>query len=402
MIYFFLFAYLFYLVIKYDVLGGKRHKCFHFYAIIILLILVSGFRYRLGTDTYTYINEFESYNDLSHFSMDDLYRFRYTPIWVLLNTVGKTFGSFVFVQFVVCTLHIGLLGKVLRRLCPSLLFSSFLFYYLFDYFVFNMEIMRESVAISFFLMALLAMDKGKKFLVCVYVIFAFMFHAYSLLVFVLFLLWYKVLRQRTLLSSAVVVCLAVVCIINKSLLTDLLINSVIGTDTIYTNSIIGYTLSDRYGNVDFSWKGYLVMFSLPVIYIGILFLTKKNYITCVNISRGIFESAIFFAMVLILLQYSLAIIGRMYNYFHVFTFLLIALFFRQMYMKVYGFHQRVRIYLLLMIFPLFFSYKQWIRTDNLVANLKNYSRYYPYSSVFNKEKNVNREMIYTYKDWLNK
>lgn len=52
MIYLLLFIYLFYLTIKYDVLGGKQYKMTLFYIVLILLILISGLRYR-----YVWIHE---------------------------------------------------------------------------------------------------------------------------------------------------------------------------------------------------------------------------------------------------------------------------------------------------------------------------------------------------------
>ncbi len=51
----------------------------HFYIIIVGLILISGFRYRLGTDTYAYMREFNEYHDLFHMNMEDFSVWRYQP-----------------------------------------------------------------------------------------------------------------------------------------------------------------------------------------------------------------------------------------------------------------------------------------------------------------------------------
>lgn len=400
MIYFLLFVYLFYLVVKYDILDRKRNKRIHFYVIIILLILISGFRYRLGTDTYSYINEFERYPDLFHLTIEDFSNFRYQPFWILLNSIGKTLGSFIFVQFVVSLIHIGLLGKFLRQICPSLIFSSLFLYYLFDYMVFNMEVMRESVSISFFLMALLALNRGEKKRTYIYVGLAFMFHAYSLVVFILFELFRRVFPRNKVLSCLLVCGISVICIIDKNFIINLIMNHLSGTNTLYTESAIIYATSKWFGETDMSWKGILVTFTLPAIYIYLLFYTKSFYLNYVRLNRSLFEAAIFMAVSYILLRYSLGIIDRMYNYFHVFTFLLIALYVKQKSMGTKNYARRIPVCMLLMLIPILCACRMYTREDSLVEGLRFYSRYYPYSSIFDRTKDAKRELIFVYKDHM--
>lgn len=392
--------YLSYLVIKYDVLGEKNNKWIHFYTILILLISVSGFRYRLGTDTYSYINEFEKYPDLFHLTIEDFSEFRYQPFWILLNSIGKTLGSFIFVQFVISIIHISLLGKFLKQICPSLIFSSILLYYIFDYAVFNMEVMRESVSISLFLMSLLSLSRSEKKRAYVYIGLAFMFHVYSLLVFIIFILFKKLISINRWFGYLVVCCIAIFCIIDKNFIINLIINYVVGTDNIYTESATTYAMSKQYGETDMSWGGILTVFSLPTIYVYLLFHTKQIYTSCVKFNRDLFEAAILMASSYILLKYSLGIIDRMYNYFHVFTFLLIVLFVKQKAETVKIHLLRIPAYMLMMFIPILFACRMYIRKDSLVENLRMYSRYYPYSSVFNKQIDRNRERIFAYKDYM--
>lgn len=397
MIYLIIFIYLFYLSIKYDVLGGKQYKMTHFYVVLILLILISGFRYRLGTDTYGYMNEFHEYHNLFLLKIEDFSIWRYQPLWILLNSLAKTIGGFVLVQFFISILHIWLLGLVLKKLSPSLLFSSLLLYYMFDYTTFNMEVMREAVSVSYFLMALLALDKGRIMYMFIYIAIAFLFHAYSLLVFLLFLFYFKILVRKPILSIISIMCIIVVCIIEKNFIIELIARYVVGSDTIYTDSAITYAQSDKYGETDLSWKGILITFTLPILYLGMLFITRKHYHRYINMNPLIFNTTIYLASTLILLRYSLAIIDRIYNYFHVFTFLLIVLFFNYTYTKIKNKKQRIGIFISLILIPIFCAYKQYYRTDGLVDTEKNYSRYYPYSSIFNKTKDPQREKIFYYK-----
>lgn len=400
MIYLLLFLYLSYLVIKYDVLEEKKNKWLHLYIILILLIFVSGFRYRLGTDTYTYINEFEKYPDLFHLTIEDFSNFRYQPFWVLLNSIGKTLGSFIFVQFIVSIIHISLLGKFLKQICPSLIFSSILLYYIYDYAVFNMEVMRESVAVSLFLMALLSLSRSEKKRAYIYIGVAFMFHVYSLLVFVIFILFKKLMSINRRLSYIVFISIAILSLLDKNFIINFIMNHIVGTDTLYSESVISYAMSKRYGETNLSWKGIFTVFFLPIVYIYLLSHTKKMYIECVNFNRNLFEATIFMAVSYILLKYNLGIIDRMYNYFHVFTFLLIILFVKQKTVTVKMRLQRIPVYMLMMFIPVSFACRMYMRKDSLVENLRMYSRYYPYSSVFDKQKDSDRERIFVYKDYM--
>ncbi len=397
MIYIILFIYLLYLTIKFDILGGKRYKMMHFYIIIVGLILISGFRYRLGTDTYAYMREFNEYHDLFHMNMEDFSVWRYQPLWILLNSLARTVGGFVLVQFVVSILHVWLWGSVIRRLAPSLIFSSLLFYYIFDYATFNMEVMRESVAVSCFLMALLALDKGRIMRMSVYMLIAFLFHSFSLVVSVLFLLYFKFLSRRIILSVFFVMCTAIVCIVEKNFIIELIANYMVGTDAMYVDAAIDYAQSDKYGETFLSWKGVLVVFISPIFYLITLFMVRKCYYLYVNLEYRIFSSAIILSSMFILLRYSLAIIDRMCNYFHVFTFLLLALLFRVLCERVEKCKQRVLVFMILISIPVFFACKQYSRKDGLVDTERNYSRYYPYSSIFYKIEDCKREKIFSYK-----
>lgn len=400
MIYILLFLYLSYLVVKYDVLEEKKNKWLHYHILLILLILISGVRYRLGTDTYSYINEFEKYPDLFHLKIEDFSDFRYQPFWILLNSIGQTFGSFIFVQFIVSFIHLSLLGTFLKKICPSLIFSSLLLYYVFDYVLFNMEVMREAVSISLFLMALLALNKGDNKHAYIYIGIAFLFHVYSLLVFMIFLLFKKMLSIKHWLGYLVICCLAMICLLDKNFIINIIMNHVAGSDTLYTESAVGYAMSKRYGETDMSWKGILAVFLLPIMYIYLLFYTKKTYISCVKFNRNLFEATVFMAISYILLKYSLGIIDRMYNYCHVFTFLLIILFVKQKTVTVKMRLQRIPAYMLIMLIPILCACRMYIRQDPLVESLKYYSRYYPYSSIFDKHKDRDREKIFVYKDYM--
>ena len=224
MIYFLLLIYLFCLIFFYDIFGHRRYKQLHFFLSLVSMILISGLRYRLGRDTPIYMDEFDNYPDIFHLSMDVFFSLRYQPLWIIHNSFGRTIHSFAFVQLVVSALHIGIWGNLLHKLCPKIVFSALYFYYIFEYMYFSMFIMRECVAVSFFLLSLYSLHKGAYKMMIIYIILATLFHLYAIVIFILFLIHYKFIGNKILPNIILTLLLAVTLlsvqsVVNKIILT---------------------------------------------------------------------------------------------------------------------------------------------------------------------------------------
>ena len=63
MIYIVLFIYYVFLALLYDVGRYRRYRRLHFFVSLALMILVSGLRYRVGSDTVVYMDDFKYYPD---------------------------------------------------------------------------------------------------------------------------------------------------------------------------------------------------------------------------------------------------------------------------------------------------------------------------------------------------
>ena len=317
MVYLLLFLYLVCLMLEYDVCGKKKHKQEHFIFVIFLMILVSGLRYRLGTDTIIYMDEFKLYPSLSQINIKTFSDFRYQPFWILLNSIGRSFGNFAVVQLITSAIHIGIWGYVLKRICPLLQFSALFFYYIYDFTMFNMEVMRESIAISFFLLSVLALNNGNFGKMIFYIIVATFFHVYALPVFILFYLYYKLLINRPILSSVILLAVGVLSIVNKDFITNFILTKITGNDNlVYSRAALFYANSEIYGNSNLNWRGILFSFLRPIVFIQLLFVTKKTYNTYIHINWSIFATTIWLSALLSLLIYMMPIANRFYNYFH--------------------------------------------------------------------------------------
>lgn len=121
----------------------------------VVLVLIAGFRYKVGGDTIGYMREWHRYpiiTDLSNLKLSFVNE-RYSVLWVLLCSISKTvYDSFYLFQFVHAIIVNGcfiyFFAKYSKR--P---FLCILIYALFFYFNYNTEILRSALSASVFLIS---------------------------------------------------------------------------------------------------------------------------------------------------------------------------------------------------------------------------------------------------------
>lgn len=397
MIYIVLFIYYVCLALVYDIGRYRRHRLLHFFVALILMILVSGLRYRIGSDTVVYMDDFKHYPDLFHLRWKDFSDVRYEPFWVLLNVCCKTVcNDFFLVQCVVSTIHIAIWGKFVKKVCPTLCFSMILFYYMFEYIKQNMEVMREAMALAFFLLAILALNERKTWKVVLNIIVAFLFHKFSLVVFVLFCGFYLVYSLKKLYVLPVIAFFIVMPIIQRDWVFGI-IGRILSLESTFTKEVISYATSETYTMTEYNWKGVLSIFLLIFVYIFMNLKCRREYGFYIQLDEKIFESTIYFSVLLISLQYSFMIIFRLYDYFQTFTSLLIIITFIKS-VRTYSLNKRFLLYILFLSVPSFFTIRRYQYGFDLNPNVASYLRYYPYSSILNPKEDRDRELfIFNYK-----
>lgn len=153
MIYFFIILFLFVLVIVFDIIGYRKGYYVFLSLSLFIFILISGLRYKVGGDTLVYMEEYESLPTIDEFSTFDISKTRYDYLWVVFCAFCKFFsGDYFFMQFVQAfIINIIYFYFICRN--TSYRFTAILLYFLFGFLYFNTEIMRESVAIAVFLLA---------------------------------------------------------------------------------------------------------------------------------------------------------------------------------------------------------------------------------------------------------
>lgn len=365
----------------------------HFIIALLVMILVAGLRYRVGGDTLTFTNEFKEYPKLSHLNLETFSQFRYAPLWIILNSLGRSLGDFVFVQLIAATLHIGIWGYIAKQVCPSFLFSQLLIYYIFDFLMFNTEVMREGVAISFFLLAILALNRRQFIKMWLYAVIAFFFHQYAILVFLLFYAFYLFIGDKQILGVLSMFFLIILFyFINKDYIAEYILRLV--GDSHSSNTLLlgirDYSYNSYYTTSLWNWKGILFCLGRP-LFMGILIMyTKSIYNQLIRLDWRIFASSVWLSILLTVCSYSMPIVSRFYNYFHFFTSILLILFIIKTAQRIVT-QQRVLLYMSFILIFTMWEVREYMRPLSWEPSECWYVRYYPYSSVFDQTLDWHRE-----------
>lgn len=160
-------------------------KVLYFNALLIFFFL--ALRYDFGND---YLAYYDLFNEFSVLTLDDALKYdgRVELGWILLCMLFKPIGFFGLV-FALVFFQIYVLVKIIFKYCPPGLywFAIFIFVFLPDNMLINASAIRQSIAISFFLLMIDSILEKKYLKALFYFIAAYNFHT-SILIVVLFLI----------------------------------------------------------------------------------------------------------------------------------------------------------------------------------------------------------------------
>ena len=377
MVYFAIILYTLSLFYRYDIKGIKHGFIFHYYSLLFIVCCVVGFSYRLGTDTLAYMSFYGNYvsSDISY-TITHLSECKFEPIWEILNSACKSiWDDFTLVQIVVAVFVNSVLFWFLRKHSPYL-FAGLLFYFLLQFWNFNFEIKRESLAIAFFLIAIdnLFVDdvKVKNYIKYYFwCVPAMLCHhyAFAILIYPLFCLirWSKE-------NIALLFVLFLLLFFDFPFVT-VIVNSFNYFSFFNAQDLIsGHLSSDLYGQGnELSIFGLIHSVILPAIML---------YIVRNKVDNRLFTFSVLYLFFFIL-QTKVFIFYRLCNYFSCFIIICYVCFLKHAY------ENRKNYPLYLCVLLLFITLQ--VRSK---LSKQQYIRYYPYSSVFTKEINAEREAEY--------
>lgn len=248
MIYLFIVIFSFSLVLLDAIYRKSKTICVaNFYCLFLLFLLlvcVTGFRYRVGLDTLNYMENYSQVPLLADYSWEYFLEGSYEFLYVLLANISRIFSdsffSFQFLQTVIVNI-------VIFRFAIRYSANAYLYIFLYimmAYLYFNTEILRESIAICCFILSWKYLQNGNYKKYYVWIAIALLGH-YSAF-FCLFLPFFKKMRLETnflfvLSAVSFISILGVVLVVNYiDLLVPILPKNLLG-------KIYGYFVNDYNG-----------------------------------------------------------------------------------------------------------------------------------------------------------
>lgn len=185
MIYFVALLFCILFISLYDFRSTKQGKWFCYVLLCIIIVCISGFRYKVGGDTIRYMEEFGRIHVLGDLRTKDLFEEGMMPLCYLFFSTCKTISSsFFFLQFVHAAIVNIVLFVFIKKNTPFV-FCSVLIYLIWNYLEFNTEIIRESLAVCAFLCGTGYLKKKKWLPYYVFCFVALGFHISAIITFII-------------------------------------------------------------------------------------------------------------------------------------------------------------------------------------------------------------------------
>lgn len=396
MIYLIILIILIYFTYQYDYKSKKANRIKAYYFVLFLLIIVAGFRYRIGLDTIRYESAFRWIPTLWELKWDTFKNNNYDPFYLILSSFAKSISSDFWVMQTIQAILVNTIIFSFIKKYTSHIFFAVLLYYVFLYLNFMCEVMREACAVSMFLLGYKYFVKEKWLPYYLFCTAAFLFHSSAILLFLIPILkWLRLTELMHINKYTVVFLLAVLVggfLIQHYLFDYLNILAFSGRMEERIERYADSSLSSSVLNIN----GIISVVLQNVLYpfLAIVYLKRQYNIKSINI-----EPMVFLCFVFALLMIPIAIFYRYNNYFMPFSIIVMSeIAFQQ---KIYLFKKRyvyVSSFLFWMIIftPLFFFKIYGYNSSVKDSYLKEYMRYYPYSSIFDKKTDVNREKLFIY------
>lgn len=381
MIYLIIFLLLLLSAIHYDV-NSYRVKNYHIFIWWLIFVLLAGLRYRVGGDTLSYMIYYERVPVIKDLDFSKLISDEYQPLWVILCSLCKSITKdFTFFQIIHAIITNSIIFCFIRKY-TSYFFTGILFYFIFYYFYFNTEILRETLAVCVFLLSLKYFF-SKRWLIYYSLCFvAFMFHLSAVILF--FLPLFKILwtNRSYLIFSAV---LLILFILFKNYISGSLINYIpYEAIRIKASHLMGSLGATANLNGIIYTSVVNIIIPLILIFISEEFVGYKSR----------FRPFLFAYILISLISLFLGPVYRFLNYITPIYYLFLADLLHELFR--FSRVRRFRYIIVLLVFLLPLSVHLLTigkDTSAKVPGTRLYARWYPYYSVFNKKTDKNRERL---------
>lgn len=412
MAYFYIILFMFVaLAYCYDYKKFTLMRSFWFIFSWFVLVCVAAFRYRLGIDSVMYEHEYPDMPTLAGLLDYKFADSRYQPLYIVFTAICRSISEDFTCFQIFHALYINTLIFWFFRKYAKHTFVALSLYYLMLYFTFNMEVLRESLAIATFLLAWPMFKQGKWIWYYVICLVAFGFHISAILTFFLPVFWLPGLRQLFVLGKRTIIICAILFTVGLVIQTQFfdILNAMSMSENFaerteaYKDDKLGGAALNLYGSL-----GYLLRYALyPLLAIYFIKKLRKTRYEDEDEERDENEKAeeiakeeymsmwnIYITCITLLIT----IFHRYNNYLAPFTFLMIADWaFNPMVFGKKIVHFKYYAWVAIFV-PLFFMqiYSTFYGSLNKSGTLKQGMVYAPYKSRFNPEEDRDREKAFRF------
>lgn len=371
----------------------------YYWFLFLVLALVSGLRYRIGTDTITYEAWFESswLPTLGTLTWGDFSYNRFEPLFVLFGVVIKTLFGNHWIAFQI--IHALIINYAFfwafRKYSRYPLFCVGI-YFIWLFYPLNCEIMRQSLATAIWVFSLPFLFEKKYLKYYLIVFICFFIHRSSLLFVVLPLL--KFLDNRKIVITTILVLLVLAKPLSDYVNSNFyLIIEMFASSEGASDTLMNYADSESLMSYEFSIIGTLVfLFDGVLVFLMMKSVVNKHIkkIKVLTKEDIILKNSGYILSLFLILQMANMALPIFYRFSWLFSLFPILYFAEFLGGSRWKKDVMEFIYLVAVIF--LFSFR--IYTDNTheedSSGLYYYQRYYPYSSVLNPEMDQKRENIF--------
>lgn len=371
----------------YDVCGKTKNRVFWYRLMMIVLILVAGFRWRLGGDTSRAIDAFY-YNTpyLWNLTIDD-FSFGGSPLIKLLNSLILSLGGRFYVFQLLESAFVNILLFNYIKKHSQYIFTCVFFYFVAEYLYMNMEILRAAFCIVLCLYAndyMLEKKWIKSFLI---ILISILFHPQALLVVITPLFLF--LRINRLGVVMLIISYIVGYIIQIKIGDLVALLSGLESDPI-GSKMTSYGVS-KYAEEQ-SFVGKMLNYYPLLFYSFLSALYVKYKDTTEKLSK--IQPFFMLGLMFLLLQLNVPIFYRASEMYKIY----IILYITQMVVDMIQRHNRSILSLSLIKVSLFITPLVFSLAFGTLILSKGRIRYLPYTTIFNREIINKRESVYHSED----
>lgn len=402
MLYFIVLFVILFGIYKFDYRNSQQGRLLLWVLLCVTLICIAGFRYRVGGDTIQYMNYFKKAHILSDLKPIDFVSTRFAPGFVLFISTCKTISQdFMLVQFAVSIIINTVVFRFLWLHTRHIYFALLLYAVLF-YFVLNTEVIRETLAVSIFLLSWPFFKEGKWLQYYFMALIACFFHISAFCLLLLPLVNMPGLRYFFTFGKRlwfITLALFMLGLTLNYLFIDF-IKVIAFTEQMVDQANL-YDRTDLAGAKSLNIFGILTRAIRYVIYpLCAIYFINKNFNDRKKLGIGLIkmERLTICSVYICILAFGVFILQRYNNYLFIFPIILMSDWIFSI-LNVGGRKIRLQFISWCIIFvPMFFLsfYSYYFHPENREGTLKTYMTYYPYKTWFSKETDEKREKLIRY------